>query len=154
MLSKRVYLNFEDTPEYRYKETTPIQEVFKAVRRVLINNRSLCIDSRCKYSYIQELATDDNGFLDTVYYRCGKYADIGGYAKDFNGVETLYSVENEQVYNMEKMIKSLNLTARQAQILKLRLEGLSVHAIADRLQVSRTAVQHHLKLVQNKVKSK
>ena len=154
VLSKRIYLNFEDTPEYRHKETTPIQEVFKAVRRVLINNRSLCIDSRCKYSYIQEVATDDNGFLDTVYYRCGKYADIGGYAKDFNGVETLYSVENEQVYTMEKMVKSLNLTARQAQILKLRLEGLSVHAIADRMNITQQGVQKHMKLIQNKVKSK
>ena len=152
VLSKRIYLNLEDTPEYRCKETTPIQEVFKAVRRVLVNNRSLCIDSSCKYSYIQEFATDDNGFLDTVYYRCGKYADIGGYAKDFNGAETLYTVENEQVYTMEKMVKSLNLTARQAQILKLRLEGLSVHAIADRMNITQQGVQKHMKLIQDKFK--
>ena len=47
-------------------------------------------------------------------------------------------------------IKALNLTARQAQILRYRLRGFSVHQIADKMSIHRKTLQEHIKAIQRK----
>ena len=47
-------------------------------------------------------------------------------------------------------IEALNLTARQAQILRYRLRGYSVHQIADKMSIHRKTLQEHIKAIQRK----
>lgn len=47
-------------------------------------------------------------------------------------------------------IKALNLTARQAQVLRYRFRGYSVHQIADKMSIHRKTLQEHIKAIQRK----
>lgn len=152
-LSKRVVIKTKDSSAWTDVETTPIQEVYRAIRRYIMNNRAFLADARCKYTYIAELSADtESDTVDTVYRRLGKYADLGGYAKDFNGATTLYSVEKETVYKLDELVEKLNLTKRQAEILDLRQQGYGVKAIATYLKIKKQSVQVHLSRIQAEAK--
>lgn len=47
-------------------------------------------------------------------------------------------------------LKALNLTSRQAQILRYRLSGKSLHQIADILKIHRKTLQEHMQAIQRK----
>lgn len=152
-LSKRVVIKTEDTNAWTDVETTPIQEVYRAVRRYIMDNRAFLADARCKYSYIAELSADsESDTVDTIYRRLGKYADLGGYAKDFNGAATLYSVEEETVHKLDELVEKLNLTKRQAEILDLRFKGYGKKAIATYLKVDTKTIYIHLQRMQEDMK--
>lgn len=152
-LSKRVVIKTEDTNAWTDVETTPIQEVYRAVRRYIMDNRAFLADACCKYSYIAELSADsESDTVDTIYRRLGKYADLGGYAKDFNGATTLYSVEEETVHKLDELVEKLNLTKRQAEILDLRFKGYGKKAIATYLKVDTKTIYIHLQRMQEDMK--
>lgn len=150
-LSRRVYIRLEDSAAYRDETTTPIQEVYKVVRRYIQNSRAMRTDPRNGYSYIEDYARDVTGVdadpLETIYRRLGKYADLGGY--DCNGN---YTTDGQTVEDYAALVQKMNLTDRQAQILKLRLQGKGNKAIATYLGVSKQAIAKTVAQLQVKAK--
>lgn len=144
-LSRRVYIRTEDSAAYRDNETTPIQEVYRAVRQTVQNSRAVQTDPRNGYSYIEDLTADG---LETIYYRLHKYADLGGV--DCNGN---YTTDRQSMADYETLVARLDLTDRQAQILRLRMQGHGNKAIASYLGVTYQAVQNTLAKVQRKAQS-
>lgn len=154
-LKKKVWIKSADSVNgWETVETTPIREIYKAVRRAIDASRAAATDPRNGYSYLEELATDpESGEETTIYRRLTKYADLGGYATDYNGACTLYSVDGETVADSETLVSALNLTKRQAQALKLRESGYGYKAIATYLGIRPDSVRDIFKAIQKKVKS-
>lgn len=150
-LKKKVYIKKADSiGGYETVTTTPIQEVFKAVRRCIENSRAIQTDPRNGYSYIEDLTASPDGDPDTIYYRLPKYADLGGYVTDYNGSTTVYTTPAATVDIVETLIEKLNLTKRQATILQLRLKGHGYKAIATYLGVSADNVKSQIKEMRRK----
>lgn len=131
-LSKRVYIQAADSAAYKDTTTTPIQEVYRAVRRAVQDSRATQIDPRNGYTYIEDLTADG---LETIYHRLQKWADLGGY--DCNGN---YTADRQTVADYETIVARLELTDRQAQILRLRMQGKGYKAIATYLGVTQRAI--------------
>lgn len=141
-LSRRVYIRTEDSAAYRDDETTPIQEVYRAVRQAVQNSRAIQTDPRNGYSYVEDLTADG---LETIYYRLHKYADLGGY--DCNGN---YTTDRQNVADYETLVARLDLTDRQAQILRFRMQGKGYKAIATYLGIPQSSVCRCMYQVRNK----
>lgn len=141
-LSRRIYIRSDESAAYRDDETTPIQEVYRAVRQAIQNSRAVQTDPRNGYSYIEDMTADG---LDTIYYRMGKYTDLGGY--DCNGN---YTTDRQATTDYETIVTSLNLTDRQAQILCLRMQGKGYKAIATYLGVTQRAIAKTVGQIQTK----
>lgn len=141
-LSKRVYIQRTDSAAYKDTETTPIQEVYRAVRKAVQDSRAMQTDPRNGYTYIEDLTADG---LDTIYYRLGKYTDLGGY--DCNGN---YTTGGDTVEQYETLVARMELTDRQAQILKLRMQGKGYKAIATYLGVTQRAIAKTVAQIQSK----
>lgn len=151
-MKRKVYIKMEDTVNgWETVETTPIREIYKAVRRAINLSRAASTDPRNGYSYLEDMATDtETGASETVYRRLPKYADLGGYACDFNGACTLYSVDAETVKDVDTLVASMNLTKKQAQVLTLRQSGYGYKAIATYLGVTQRAVAKTVEAIQKK----
>lgn len=157
-LAKKVYIRTEDSAAYREEEATPIQEVYRAVRRAIQSSRAVQTDPRNGYTYISDTTPDG---LDSIYYRMGKYADIGGSAIAehsktpgapalYPAGSTHYTADRETVLTYEKMLAALNLTRRQAEIVNLRMKGHGTKAIATYLGVTKAAVDIQLQRLRAK----
>ena len=159
-LSRRVYVKAEDSAAYRDDETTPVQEVYRAVRRAVQESRAVQTDPRNGYTYIEDLTADG---LDVIYFRLHKYADLGGYAHNgqdgdrlpgspagFGQGGTHYTADRQTVTDYNAIMERLNLTDRQAVILRLRMQGKGNKAIATYLGVTYQAVQNTLAKIQKK----
>lgn len=151
-LKKKVWIKLEDSVGgWETVETTPIQEVYKAVRREIENSRAMSTDARNGYTYLEEVAQDsETGTEEKIYRRMSKYADLGGYATDYNGAFTFYSADSATVKDTDEIIESLELTAKQAKILQLRLSGYGYKAIASYLGVTQRAIAKTCGLIQKK----
>lgn len=151
-LKRKVYIKKEDTVNgWETVETTPIREIYKAVRRAINLSRAAATDPRNGYSYLEDMATDtETGETEKVYRRLPKYADLGGYACDYNGACTLYSVDAETVKDVDTLIANMNLTKKQAQVLTLRQSGYGYKAIATYLGVTQRAVAKTVEAIQKK----
>ena len=79
-----------------------------------------------------------------------KYADLGGYACDFNKACTLYSADAQTVEDTDELISRMNLTKKQAQVLSLRQSGYGYKAIATYLGVTQRAVAKTVEAIQKK----
>lgn len=141
-LSRRVYIRLNDSAAYREDSTTPIQEVYRTVRKAIQDSRSVQTDPRNGYSYIEDLTADG---LDTIYYRLGKYTDLGGYNANGN-----YTTDKQAALDYDAIIERLQLSDRQAVIVRLRMQGNGYKAIASYLGVTFQAVQNAMKKVQEK----
>ena len=141
-LSRRVYIRTEDSRAYRDETTTPIQEVYRAVRQAVQDSRATQTDPRNGYTYLEELTPDG---LETIYRRLGKFADLGGY--DCNG---LYNTDAQTVADYDALVEKLELTDRQAQVLRLRMQGKGYKAIATYLGVTQRAIAKTVEQVQKK----
>lgn len=141
-LSKRVYIQSTDSADYKEVTTTPIQEVYRAVRKAVQDSRAMQTDPRNGYTYIEELTADG---LETIYHRLQKWADLGGY--DCNGN---YTADPQTVADYETILAKLELTDRQAVIVRLRMQGRGYKQIATYLGVTYQAVQNTLRKVQDK----
>ena len=91
---------------------------------------------------MEELTPDG---LETIYRRLGKFADLGGY--DCNG---LYNTDAQTVADYDALVEKLELTDRQAVIVRLRMQGKGNKAIATYLGVTYQAVQNTLAKIQRK----
>lgn len=151
-LNKKVWIKSEDSVKgWETVETTPIREIYKAVRRSINSSRALATDPRNGYSYIEDLSVDgETGETSTIYRRLTKYANLGGYATDYNNACTFYTVDSETVKDTDKLLTDMNLTKRQVQVLELRQRGYGYKAIATYLGVTQRAIAKTLGAVQKK----
>ena len=159
-LSRRVYIKETDRAAYREDETTPAQEVYRAVRRAVQESRAVQTDPRNGYTYIEDLTVDG---LDVIYYRLQKYADLGGYAHNGQDGDRLpgspagfgqggghYTADRQTVTDYNAIMAKLNLTDRQAEVLRLRMQGKGYKAIATYLGVTQRAIAKTVEQVQKK----
>ncbi len=151
-LKKKVWIKSEDSINgWETVETSPIKEVYKAVRREVANNRSLNIDPSNGYLYLEDLATDEESNEETtIYRRLNKFSDLAGNVTDFNGAVKFETVDANSVTDYDTMVEELELTARQTKILELRMGGYGYVAIATYLGVNEKSVRDVLKTVQKK----
>ena len=155
-LKKKVWIKVEDSVNgWETVETSPIREVYKAVRREVANNRSLNIDPSNGYMYLEDLTRDEESNEETVIYRrLNKYYDLAGNVTDFNGAVKFETVDSASVTDYDTMVEKLELTTRQAQILQLRMSGCGYIAIGTYLGVNEKSVRDVLKTVQKKASEK
>lgn len=151
-LKKKVWIKSEDSVNgWETVETSPIKEVYKAVRREVANNRSLNIDPSNGYLYLEDLATDEESNEETtIYRRLNKFSDLAGNVTDFNGAVKFETVDANSVTDYDTMVEELELTARQTKILELRMGGYGYVAIATYLGVNEKSVRDVLKTAQKK----
>lgn len=151
-LKKKVWIKSADSVNgWETVETSPIKEVYKAVRREIANSRSLNIDPSNGYLYLEDLATDEESSEETtIYRRLNKFSDLAGNVTDYNGAVTFETVDSASVDKYENMVDALELTARQAKILELRMGGYGCVAIGTYLGVKEESVMSVLKTIQKK----
>lgn len=104
-----------------------LRACFRAVNRYIMGERQ----HDFKRVYVDDI--DENGA--TLYYEIPEFYDIPT-ATDYKHITAV--------------IKALNLTNRQAQILRYRLSGKSIHQIADILKIHRKTLQEHMQALQRK----
>lgn len=143
VLDKRVIIRRSESAAYKEVETTPIKEVYRAIRQAIDKSASVQAAS-LKYTYIEELAEQEG---EKVYKRLPKYMDAG--AEDKEGI---YTADAQTADDMFTIIERLNLSARQTEIIKLRLKGYGIKAIGTYLGISWQGVAKHLTLIQEKAK--
>lgn len=155
-LKKKVWIKVSDSVNgWETVETSPIREVYKAVRREVANNRSLNIAPSNGYLYLEDLAKDEESNEEaTVYRRLNKYTDLTGNVTDFNGAVKFETVDSGSVADYDKMTEALELTARQAQVLQLRMSGYGCVAIGTYLGVKEESVRSVLQTIQKKAVEK
>lgn len=149
-----------DTATYKEETTTPVQEVYRAVRRAIADSRAVQTDPHNGYTYL-EVETADG--MDTVYLRTGKYADLGGYTRDDHAADSLpgapagyaggydpYTADRQTVDDYYAILARLDLTPRQREILEYRMQGYGYQAIASRLGIRESNVRTVLSRLQVK----
>lgn len=161
-VKRNVWIKDVDTQAYEDREVTAIQEVYRAVRRYIQEQGGIQSASQA-YAYIDvEVEDIQSDTVQKVYRRLPRYADLGGneVSSPFASVEDTvinhvdsvrggnYTVDKQTVDDMDALIKSLNLTTRQNDIIALRLQGCGYKKIAKRLGVTPQAVKYHVDRMQ------
>lgn len=151
-LKKKVWIKSADSVNgWETVETSPIREVYKAVRRYINQTGALHTDAKNGYSYLEDISHDnESGESEVIYRRLSKFADLGGHSCDYNGAMTFYTVDIETVDEYESMIAKLNLTKKQAQIIKLREAGYNSTAIGTYLGVKPQTIDTTLNRIAEK----
>lgn len=157
-INRRVLIRAEDTAAWEEVETTPIREVYRAIRREVQNSRAMQTDPRNGYSYIEDTAADpDSNATETIYRRLHKWADLGGHTMnghyDPHGNARRggqYTTTAAAVADYDATIAALHLTERQAVIVRLRMSGYGTEAIAKYLGVSGGTIRNTLSRLQKK----
>ena len=148
-LARKVYIKAGDSAKWEDVETTPIQEVYRAVRREIQNSKAVQTDPRNGYLYIEDVTADpDSDKTETIYRRLQKWADLGGYTRDGH-----YTADKQTAVDYETTLALLNLSDRQARIISLRMQGYGNKAIATYLGLSLSSVKTQIARVQDKCKS-
>ena len=146
-LSKRVLIQSDDIAQYKEVETTPIQEVYKAVRATIDSSKAVQTDPRNGYLYIEDFTEDEESGLEVIYHRLKKYSDLGGFDCSGN-----YTGDRETVDTYNEVLNALNLTDKQLTIVHLRMRGdnTGYQAIASYLGISEGSVRNTLKRIAQK----
>lgn len=151
-LKRKVWIKDPDSKAWETVQTIPIKEIYRAVRRYIMNSKAGQI-AQNGYSYLQDLTYDPvSGDSATIYRRLTCYADLGGYVTDYNGAMTVYTVDTDTVDRYDDMIAKLNLTAKQAKCLKLREQGYGYKAIATHLAIRSDSVRDCMQAIQRKAR--
>lgn len=157
-ICKRVLIQADTSAKWETVETTPIQEIYRAVRREIQNSKAMQTDPRNGYTYIEDTATDpESTATETIYRRLQKWADLGGYTQgghyDTHGNATtggLYTADPQSVADYESVLSALNLTDRQATIVSLRMRGYGYQAIATYMGIRESNVRTILSRLREK----
>lgn len=148
-LNKKVWIKLEDSKNgWTDTTTTSIQEVYKAIRREVSNNRSIQIASH-KYAYIDDIVSDNNGNTEKIYRRLNRHAALDE-VYNSNGAITSITADNKTVFDIDMIMNKLELSKRESQILQLRLAGYGYKAIGTYLGIRTENVKLTLRRVQAK----
>lgn len=154
-LNRKVWIKSADSVDgWKTAETTPIKEVFAAIRRAIDTSRAIVTDPRNGYTYLDDISTDtESGKQSTIYRRLPKYADLGGNVTDFNGAFVAYTADSETVNRYESIVERMNLTHKQAVVLEMRTQGNGYKAIATYLGITDSAVSRTVKQIAEKARN-
>lgn len=136
-LERKVIIN-NQKPTFKEVQVTYIQQVYRAVRQSIRENKSVCSASN-KYIYINDIIEDEDGNEYNAYIRLPKYSDVGVITADGNNpviVGEQYSYE--YIYNK---INSLHLSTSERTVLEYRLSGYSYGDIAKKMGLSNNTVK-------------
>lgn len=152
-LKRKVYIKKEDSKNgFETVNTTPITEVYKAIRREIQNSRSIQVASH-KYTYIEDIAKDTETDTEVeIFKRLPKYSGLAYEMTDYNGKTIAITADNSTVDSLDGLISKLNPSKQQAEILQLRLSGYGYKAIATYLGVREDNVKLQIKRLQAKLK--
>ena len=141
-LKRKVYIqDVNSLGGYETATTTPIQEVYKAIRRDIESNRAMQIANN-KYTYISDILTDtESDTEEVVYRRLPKYSGLAYEITDINGKVTAITADIQTATDTDSIIAKMNLTAKQAKILQLRLSGNGYKSIATYLGITDSNVK-------------
>ena len=136
-LKRKVYIqDVNSLGGYETATTTPIQEVYKAIRRDIASNRTMQIASN-KYTYISDILTDTESDTETaVYRRLPKYSGLAYEVTDISGKVTAITADIQTATDTDNIIAKMNLTAKETQVLQLRISGNGYKAIATYLGIT------------------
>lgn len=166
-LKHKVYIRTADSAGgWETVATTPIQEVYRAVRRSIRSSRAMQTDPRNGYSYIEDIATDpETGDSATIYRRLTKYADLGGdgtaatpadhipgQPAGLDGKPTNYSADRATVETTDLLVARLNLSDREATVLQYRLAGYGESAISTAMGISKGNYYNLVKRIRDKAR--
>ena len=157
-LCRRVLIRADESAQWEEEQTSPIREVYRAIRREVQNSRAMQTDPRNGYTYIEDTAADpDSTATETIYRRMHKWADLGGFTQsghyDPHGNaarSAIYTADAQTAADYNATVAALNLTERQAVIIRLRMSGYGIRAISTYLGVNPRAVYNSLEKVQAK----
>lgn len=157
-LCRRVLIRADESAKWEDETTSPIREVYRAIRREVQNSRAMQTDPRSGYSYIEDTAADpDSTATETIYRRLHKWADLGGFTNsghyDPHGHaarSTIYTADAQTAADYDAIVAALNLTDRQAQIVRLRMSGYGYKGIASYLGVNEAGVKIQLRRLREK----
>ena len=145
-LSRKVLIKSDDSAKWEDVETSVIREVYRTIRREVQNSRAVQADPRNGYLYIEDVTADpDSTQLETIYHRLHKWADLGGYTHDGH-----YTADVQTMTDYNDVLTALNLTDRQATIVRLRMSGYGYLAIATYMGVNVKGIKIELKRLQAK----
>lgn len=140
---KPTHVVYKDDSEigYTWEMVTPIQMVYRRIRRYVQSVRSVKFDPKNTFLYID---STDPETLEKIYFRIGRYIDMGA------ETDVGYTVNAHYVDTYRDILSRLNLTDRQAEIIRHRMRGEGFRQIGSRLGVSAQAVLNAMKKVQAK----
>lgn len=145
-LSRKVVIKAEDGAKWEDVETSPIREVYRHIRREVQNSRAMQTDPRNGYLYIEDVVADpDSDKTETIYRRLHKWADLGGYTHTGD-----YTADEQTAADYDTIVAALNLSARQAQVVRLRMSGYGYKAIGTYMGIDHSNVIRVCKQVQAK----
>lgn len=136
-LERKVIINNQE-PTFKEVQITYIQQVYRAVRQSIRENKSVCSASN-KYIYLDDIIEDEDGNEYNAYIRLPKYSDVGVITADGNNpviVGEQYSYE--YIYNK---INSMHLSTSERTVLEYRLSGYSYGDIAKKMGLSNNTVK-------------
>lgn len=142
---KHIVFDIDYKTEIKTEMIPAVVAIFRKMEKYINDQRASRYDETSKYSYVQIDEVND------IYFRTGKYADIGGYEQTING-DTWYTTELGSVKRFERQKKELYavLSKGQKEILNMRLKGYSVKHIAEIRGCARNPVYNQLKRIAEK----
>lgn len=158
-LRKRVYINDDPTAATAWEEVqvSPIQTVFRAVRRDIQASRAVQVNNR--YIYLDDMVNDpdDPDHVERVYRRLDRLTaslaadDMTTDIYGDRAVATYATATQTAVDDADRIVSALNLTTRQSAVLAYRLQGYGNKAIATRLGVTENSVKGALYAIRDKM---
>lgn len=152
-LKRKVYIKKDDSKNgFETVDTTPITEVYKAIRREIQSSRSIQVASH-KYTYIEDIAKDSETDTEVeIFKRLPKYSGLAYEMTDYNGKTIAITADTSTVDSLDKLISKLNPSKQQAEILQLRLSGYGYKAIATYLGVREDNIKLQIRRLKAKLK--
>ena len=117
-LDKRVIIRKGDSAKTIEVDTTPIQEVYRKVRKAIQDERRApsSLESIYQYVPLDEYGTDmqrEDAQEEYLLKRLPKYSVLGDYETDYNGKQTVVTANGTDAKTIDETIDSLNLTDAQ-----------------------------------------
>lgn len=151
-LEKQVSLYGEKKPQYIETETVPIVEIYRYIRSRINDSKSVKIDPKNGYLYIEDIAknpfTDEE---DIFYKRTLRYADLGGESNVINAHQQSYIADENVIDNFYKLVKKINLTTLEAKTLIYKLQGDSNADVAAKMGVKESTIYCRLENIGKKL---
>lgn len=152
-LKRKVYIKKADSVNgWETAETTPIQEVYRAIRRDISSSRSVQTASH-KYTYLDDIITDPTtGAESTAYKRLPKYSGLAYEMTDYNGKVIAITADTATAEDIDALVAKMNLSIRQATVLDLRMSGYGKKAIGTYLGIDPANVKRTIHQIQKSAK--
>ena len=127
------------------RETTPIQEIYRHCRRWIESQRQHVSIDEINANWIE-----DGCDGVTLERRVGRACDLHGRMVRLDDAFGIFCEDFEEFQETEDLIKKLNLTKKQSEILAYLLQGYRAQAIARAKGLNLSAIQKTIARIQEK----